>query len=90
MNPPSEPGEEEKVEIRPGVFLDRTLVEVAKISYSSRPSLFMRKLMLEGGLFSLEEIAESSLTGKVSPITKVSRKPLNATKFTALKGKTFW
>lgn len=75
------------VEIGPGLSLNRSLVELTKISYKTKPSFFIRKLLFEGGLFSLEEIGNSSMTGRASPLfPNVRRNVLDPIRFGAMKG----
>lgn len=79
---------QDRVELAHGISLDKSLVELTQISYSSRPSLFFRKLLFEGGLFQLEEIAGSSMTGKSSPLFRhLTRPALDPVRFGVLKGK---
>ncbi|OXA40133.1 uncharacterized protein LOC118439386 [Folsomia candida] len=77
---------QDRVELAHGISLDKSLVELTQISYSSRPSLFFRKLLFEGGLFQLEEIAGSSMTGKSSPLFRhLTRPALDPVRFGVLK-----
>ena len=53
--------------------------------YRSSPGSFLRRLLEKGGLFTLEEIASSSVQGKPSSHGS-TRNPLDPVKFKAAKG----
>ncbi|XP_035708265.1 uncharacterized protein LOC118435879 [Folsomia candida] len=81
--------EAEKIEIKPGIFVKKSFLELAKLSCVSRPSFFFRKLIFEGEIFTLEEIANSSLTGKPSPAFRNNvRRCIDPIRFKALKDYT--
>ncbi|OXA48557.1 hypothetical protein Fcan01_16209 [Folsomia candida] len=78
--------EAEKTEIKPGIFVKKSFLELAKLSCVSRPSFFSRKLIFEGEIFTLEEIANSSFTGKPSPAFRNNvRRCIDPIRFKALK-----
>lgn len=80
---------EETVEIGDGYRISKTFDSFIKISYSSNPSLFFRKLVFDSGLFTLDEVASSSVTGKRTFQSPEEARPaLNQLKLKILKGKS--
>ncbi|CAG7828390.1 unnamed protein product, partial [Allacma fusca] len=59
-----EPEEDDKVDIGEGNFVSKNLLAELKMEHRHNPGVFLRKLMERSGIFSLEGIANSSLTGQ--------------------------
>ncbi|CAG7820569.1 unnamed protein product [Allacma fusca] len=59
-----EPEEDDKVDIGLGNLVWKNLLAELKMEHRHNPGVFLRKLMERRGIFSLEEIANSSLTGQ--------------------------
>jgi len=79
-------GDDEMVNIG-GALIKKSFGEYLKNGFSGQPSLFIRHLVFKSGLFTLEEVANSSLTGskgRHSPAE--TRKALNPALFRVVKG----
>ncbi|CAG7823777.1 unnamed protein product [Allacma fusca] len=56
--------EENAVDIGDGILVSKRFLSDLKMDYRHNPGIFLRKLMEKSGLFTLEESANSSVTGQ--------------------------
>ena len=73
------------VDIGSNTHVNKSILDDIKSDYRHVPGIFMRKLMLKTGLFTLEELAASSLTGQKHR-DGTSRPALDRSKFLICKG----
>ena len=67
------------------IYVSKSVVRDLKLYYRANPGSFLRRLLERGGLFTLEEIASSSVLGKPSS-HGATRNPLDPIKLKAAKG----
>jgi BEN domain len=74
------------VDIGYGLEISAHFLDVAKAMYKKRPSLFMKRLVYDSGVFELEYVAACSLTGyKTSKSPDDARPALDPVRVAALK-----
>ncbi|CAL8107585.1 unnamed protein product [Orchesella dallaii] len=67
--------------------LPKSFLDFLKLSYLGNPSLFMRRMVFDSNLFTLEEIAASSISGKKCPLTLGAARPaLDPVRLKVIKG----
>jgi hypothetical protein len=76
--------DEAQIDLGNGIMVNKCIVEDIKADYRHQPGIFLRKLMLKTGLFSLQELASSSLTGQKHRDGS-QKPPLDPNKFLACK-----
>lgn len=77
----------EEVNIGGDIKIKKSTVDFAVNAYQRTPSLFFRHLLWEGGVFTLEEVANSSVKGKKTVMSPINpRPPLDPVKFKWLRG----
>jgi hypothetical protein len=77
------------VTIGPNLQIKKDFDDLLK-TFVSRPAVFLRRLVFESGIFTLEDVAACSIGGKRSFTSpEAVRAALNPTVFKALKGYYF-
>jgi hypothetical protein len=72
------------VDIGNNFFVQKSVVDDIKSDYRHQPGIFLRKLMYKTGLFTLQEVADCSVTGK-RYIDGKQRPQLDSARFLACK-----
>ena len=80
--------EEPTIDIGNNTCVKKSIVDDIKSDYRHVPGIFLRKLMLKTGLFTLEELAASSLTGQKCRDGSC-RPALDRAKFLVCKGEFY-
>ena len=85
-DPSEQNADEEMIEIGNGIHAKKSIVDDIKSDYRYQPGMFLRKLMFKTKIFTLEEVAECSLTGQKHKDGS-QRPALDPNKFLACKSK---